>query len=526
MNLSEIKEEIDLIEYSRLNWSLRVDSKGSGSCPFHPPDHHNSFSIWKDNDGIWRYKCFHDGSSGTIVDLKAELEGKLEENSIKELLEEFGDRRPGIKEKKRGKKSFYVYRNIDGKEVYRKVKLKHEDGSKSFWFEIKDENGWRKPKENETYEKIPYNLDMFKNYETVNIFEGERDADTVNALGLDLLVTSAPTGKSNWPDSLTKYFKAFKKVFFFYDVGNEEDAKIHAAKLQASFPNMEIYIAKIPLEEREADITDYLERQDDKQMAFLDIQKHAVKFELMSEQEKRPGPILISLDSIEPEPVQWLWHNRIPLGKLSLIVGDPGNGKSFLLIYLAAHITTGEAWSDFCSPIQKGSVVILTAEDGLADTVRVRADAAGADVSRIKILEGIINKEGEQEYFNLVEHLPALEQAIKKTNDVLLVGIDPITAYLGIIDSHKNSSVRGALAPLASLAEKYKTAVIGITHLNKKIDTHAIYRPMGSLAFTAAARSVWAVARDENDETMNRRFFSPLKTNLSKNTNSHSFSII
>ena len=316
MNLDEIKRDVNLIDYAKTHWDLKLDSRGRGSCPFHPPDNHNSFSIWKEDKELWRFKCFHGDTTGTIVDLKAKLENKSEEESIKELLEEFGDRRPEIKEKGKGKKSVYVYKDIYGKEVYRKAKLKYEDGSKSFWFEINDKTGWRKPKVGEQYKKIPYNLDRFKDHQSVIICEGEKDADTVNKLGLGLLATSAPTGKSSWPDSLTKYFKPFKKAFFFYDVGSEEYVKKHAAKLQVAFPNMEIFIAKVPLKKREADISDYLEKQNDKQMAFLDIQKHAVRLELRKEQEEKAGPILISLDSIDPVPVQWLWDNRFPLGKL------------------------------------------------------------------------------------------------------------------------------------------------------------------------------------------------------------------
>lgn len=525
MNLNEIKRDVNLIGYAESTWGLKVDSKGRGSCPFHPPDNHNSFSIWKD-DGIWRFKCFHDDSAGTIIDLKAKMEGKSEGNSIKELLEEFEGRKSITKEGDKGKKGFYVYRDIDGKEVYRKVKLKYEDGSKSFWFEIRDKTGWRKPKENEKYEKIPYNLNRFKDHKSVIICEGEKDADTVNALGLGLLATSTPTGKSNWPDSLTKYFKPFKQASFFYDVGNDKDVKKHAEKLQAAFPNMKIYIAKVPGEEKESDITDYLEEKNDKQMAFLDIQKHAERFELRKEQEEKPGPVLISLDSIDPESVQWLWHNRFPLGKLSLIVGDPGVGKSFFLIYLTAHITTGQSWPDIGMPITKGSVIILTAEDGLADTIRIRADAAGAEVKKIKILECVRNEKGNRQYFNLTEHLPALEQAIKNTKDIRLIGFDPLTAYLGKINSHKSSEVRGILAPLAALAEKYRVAIVAITHLNKNTALQAIYRTMGSLSFVAAARAAWAITKDETDITKKRRLLIPLKTNLSIDPTSLAFRII
>jgi len=91
MNLDEIKRDINLIDYAKTHWDLNIDSKGRGSCPFHPPDNHDSFSIWKGDKGFWRYKCFHDDITGTIIDLKAILENISEEDSIKHLLEEFED---------------------------------------------------------------------------------------------------------------------------------------------------------------------------------------------------------------------------------------------------------------------------------------------------------------------------------------------------------------------------------------------------------------------------------------------------
>lgn len=237
-------------------------------------------------------------------------------------------------------------------------------------------------------------------------------------------------------------------------------------------------------------------------------------------------PIITPLESIEPRSVRWLWPNRIPLGKLSLLVGDPGEGKSFLSMYIATHVTRRENWPDIESPSPHGSVIIMTAEDGLADTIRIRADSAGADVSKIRILEGVLNRDEEREYFNLNEHLSALEYTIENTEDLRLVIIDPITAYLGMLDTHKNSLVRGTLAPIASLAERYEVAVVAISHLNKNKANDAIYRTMGSLAFVAAARAVWAVSRDINDESRDRRFLTPLKTNLSINPTTLAFRIV
>jgi hypothetical protein len=194
---------------------------------------------------------------------------------------------------------------------------------------------------------------------------------------------------------------------------------------------------------------------------------------------------------------------------------------------MAARITTGSPWPDdpLKQSILKGAVIILTAEDDIADTVLPRLKTNEADVSKVVAIQGVkYPNEEEQFYFNLIAHLPALEQAIIQTPESRLVIIDPITAYLGKTDSNKNAEVRGALAPLAALAGKYRVAVVGVSHLTKNQGIKAIYRTMGSLAFTAAARAVWVVSKDKDDP--NRRLFTPCKSNLSIEPTSLAFKII
>jgi archaellum biogenesis ATPase FlaH len=240
---------------------------------------------------------------------------------------------------------------------------------------------------------------------------------------------------------------------------------------------------------------------------------------------KKHTPALISLSDVESEEVEWMWENRILLGKLSIIADDLGLGKSFLTLYIAACVSKGKPLPDTSAPVQTGSVILLSAEDGLADTIRPRLDAAGADVSKIFALKGIvISNENFLKEFELTKDLEGLEQAIQKPNDVRLVVIDPITAYMGNTDSHKNADVRRVLAPLATISEKYKVAVIAVTHLNKKDSQKTIYRTMGSLAFVAAARSVWLVIKNKGDN--DKRLLLPCKTNLSRNATGLAFSII
>ena len=232
---------------------------------------------------------------------------------------------------------------------------------------------------------------------------------------------------------------------------------------------------------------------------------------------------LTSLDTIAPEKVEWLWPNRIPKGKLSLIVGDPGVSKSFLTIFLAAHVTTGKGWPDApYRAIEKGSVVILSAEDAASDTIRPRADAAGADVTKISILEGT-KIAGEVRHFSLLRDIPRLDQLLEKNRDIKLISIDPLTAYLSGVDTHRDSETRGVMAPLSKLAEKYKVTIVAVLHLNKNTAVQSLYRVSGSMAFLAQARASWIVAYDKDTE--GRRFFMPLKCNLSINPDALAYRI-
>jgi putative DNA primase/helicase len=169
-----------------------------------------------------------------------------------------------------------------------------------------------------------------------------------------------------------------------------------------------------------------------------------------------------------------------------------------------------------------GSVVLLSAEDDLSDTIVPRLLSHDADLDRIVAIEGV-NINDKQAFFSLARDLPALDDVIKQTDNVKLVVIDPLTAFCGSTDSHKNTEVRGLLAPVAQLAAKYDVAVVGVSHLRKG-EGRAIYRTLGSLAFVAAARAVWLVTKDANDEE--RRLLTPVKNNLAVRQTSLAFRIV
>lgn len=221
------------------------------------------------------------------------------------------------------------------------------------------------------------------------------------------------------------------------------------------------------------------------------------------------------LSDVRREELRWLWPGRIPAGKVSMLVGDPGLGKSMVTLGIAATVSRGGRW-----PIHgegrapAGDVVLVSAEDDPGDTIRPRLEAAGADLERVHALDGIqeVNEDGERVRRPwTLSDLSELERLIERLPDCRLLVIDPVSAYLAAVDSHKNSDVRALLAPLADLAARHRLAVLAVSHLNKS-QGPAIYRTTGSLAFTAAARSVYCVTKDTNDPA--RRLVVPIKANL------------
>lgn len=241
------------------------------------------------------------------------------------------------------------------------------------------------------------------------------------------------------------------------------------------------------------------------------------------------GAVFVPLSMVRPRAVEWHWNGRIPLGKVTLIVGDPGLGKSWLTQDLAARTSRAAAWPD-AGFAPAGHVVILTAEDGLDDTVVPRLLAMGADLERIDALTAI-RERGQERPVSLATDVAQLEQAISRieTNydrHLRLVVIDPVTAYLGRgTDSHVDADVRGVVAPLAQLAERHGCAVVAVMHLNKGSQNRALYRPGGSIAFVAAARSVLAVTADPDAPDSPRRFLVPLKMNLASKPPTLAFAI-
>jgi putative DNA primase/helicase len=232
------------------------------------------------------------------------------------------------------------------------------------------------------------------------------------------------------------------------------------------------------------------------------------------------------MSNVIARPVKWLWPGRIACGKVTVLAGHPGLGKSQVTVNFAATVTTGGQWADgsYCD---KGSVLVVSGEDDAADTIKPRLEAAGADLCRVHILDAIqetaSNGQRLHRGFNLKSDLADLESLLATLGDVRMLVIDPITAYLGDTDSYKNADVRALLAPIADLAARFDVAIIGVSHLSKAGSQKALLRVSGSLAFVAAARAAYLVADDPEQE--GRRLLLPLKNNIGPDKTGFGFSI-
>jgi RecA-family ATPase len=233
------------------------------------------------------------------------------------------------------------------------------------------------------------------------------------------------------------------------------------------------------------------------------------------------GRRLLVLDAaqVKPEKIEWVWEGRIARGEHTTIAGDPGAGKSQLTMSIVAAVTTGSLWPCDEGRAPLGNAVILSAEDSVARTLIPRLMAAGADLNRIHIVSATYDQDRNgNQMFNLQSDLDLLEQTIRNIGNVVLVTIDPVSAYMsGGFDSHKNVEVRRVLQPVTELAARTNAAVLSVTHFakaNSSTNTKAMHRFIGSVAFTAAPRAAFVVTEDPDDK--DRKLFLHAKNNLAK----------
>lgn len=228
-----------------------------------------------------------------------------------------------------------------------------------------------------------------------------------------------------------------------------------------------------------------------------------------------PNLDVVCLADVERERVEWLWRGYVPFGKLTILDGDPGLGKSQITLDIAARFSTGRPmpFDRSEAEYQPGNVLLLSVEDGLADTIRPRLEAAGADLTRIHAWRHIPESHGERPIEFPLDGGALRARVIEL--GVKLVIIDPLMAFLGSdTNSYNDQHIRKALHPLAVAAQETGAALIAVRHLTKSGGSAAIYRGGGSIGIIAAARSGLLVAKDPDDPTETRRVFAQTKGNL------------
>ena len=196
---------------------------------------------------------------------------------------------------------------------------------------------------------------------------------------------------------------------------------------------------------------------------------------------------MIRMSEIEAQEIKWLWYPFIPYGKLTIVQGDPGDGKTTMILNLAAQLSKGKCFEDGSAVEAPMKIIYQTAEDGLADTVKPRLEKAGADCEQILVID-----ESDKSLSMIDERI---EEALKTSGAKMLI-LDPIQAYLGGgMDMNRANEAREMTKKLGMLADKYGCAIILIGHMNKAAGNKAAYRGMGSIDFFAVARSVLLVGR-------------------------------
>lgn len=363
--------------------------------------------------------------------------------------------------------------------------------------------------------------------ERAYVCEGEKAADAATTIGL--LATTSPhgcesAGKADWTPL------AGREVVILPD--NDDAGQRYAQDVTAILLKLPsaatVKVIQLPGLPAKGDIYDWLEMHDASEPDFLQasIESLVNASPTVDASEVIGGPILQCLADIEAAAVKWLWPGRIPLGRITLLVGRPGEGKSFLTTYMAARISTGSPWPDG-SECPQGSVILISAEDDPADTIRPRLDAHYADTQRVHLLSMVrrIEADGKRHdvMFTLAD-LAALETALQALSDCRLLVVDPIGSFLGgRTDAHRDNEVRAVLAPVTKLAEKYGPAVLVVAHRRKSGGNIADDLALGSRAFTGIARSVWHLTRDSEDK--NHRLLLPGKNNLAPEGTGLAFTI-
>jgi len=376
---------------------------------------------------------------------------------------------------------------------------------------IRDLNGTR---------RILYRLyDLHKRgpFERVYICEGEKDADTISDKKLPAVTNVCGAGK--WHDDYTaQLIKAGVKEAI---VLRHEDAQglAHQQAVAESCHRAGLSVRCVALPDLEPDSgQDVSVWLDDLHTAdeLAEIVAATPLWTPPKPASRKHRLVVEEGTAIKRRRIDWLWPGRLARGVPTLLIGDPDLGKGLTLADLTARITTGQRWSDEPedAPLRApGHVIILSAEDPADIVLEPRLFAAGADPRFYTVVNGVLGKDDEERGLSIEIDMAELDALVEEKQSVAIL-IDPLNAYIGATDRNSDNKVRSSLKPMVRMIEKRNMAAIALMHLGKDSDRAAMYRSLGSIGFTAAARASFCVARDPADPESLRRLFLPVKFNI------------
>jgi putative DNA primase/helicase len=366
--------------------------------------------------------------------------------------------------------------------------------------------------------RVPYRLSELREGllggRWVFVSEGEKAADRLIREGF--VATCGSGGAGKWRAEYAEHF-AGAKVAVLAD--NDEPGRKHALDVARSLHGVAkvVKLVELPGLRDKEDVFDWFERDGTPERLRALVTEATetsnaldIPDEVSTQVDTTPGLLSVRVSDVEAERVRWLWPGRLPAGKLVVLDGDPGLGKSTLTLDFASRVSTGTPWPDQV-PCPAGAVVVMSAEDAVGDTIRPRLEAVDADLDRVHVIEGVHDNDRLRS-FTIPGDLARLEGLTTEVG-ALLVVVDVLAAYLhGSVDSYRDQDVRGALMPLAQLAGRTGATVVVLRHLSKGGGANAVYRGGGSIGIIGAARAGMLVAADPEDDS--RRILAMTKSNL------------
>jgi hypothetical protein len=414
-----------------------------------------------------------------------------------------------------------TYRYFDeagDKHLFTRIRIDLPDGGKTYCPLRPYKGRWKIG--NPAKRNLPiYRLADVRAEPVVYVTEGEKAADAGWRIGLPC-VTSADGADNAAKTDWTPLAGRDMVIVPDNDEAGEKYAADVARLLLNLSPPARVRIVRLPGLEDGEDLFDWLAERPDTAHADLIAEIERLTDAAAAVEPADVGEAIVELNlaDVRVERIRFLWEGRFAYGTLSLLAGEPGAGKSTLAMYIAAVVTTGGTFPDAPDHrVERGTVILLSAEDDPATVVAPRLQFAGADLSKVVLLTAISTPKADgkrRERMVTLADIDQIEKSLDRHPDTKLLIIDPVGDVVGKADGNSDSEMRGLLGELRRVVKARGIACLLVAHTNKRAGAPALHRVMGSTAFTGIVRNAWVVLKDPQDDS--RRLLVLLKANTGR----------